>query len=357
MIHPNYRFFRKPTFPAPEDIFAGEGDTAARHEQEVRSPAIDSAIAAWYDAKDQGDGVGLRTAAKALVDATSAAFRVQGVPTFAHPVLPPQFVMAEVDELRRLPKDHRDSVVGAILETLEPGAKRAAAQQFGHLLMQPESQFADSTDNAATDHEVTPVAYQAEATPRPSARDARANVALGPTSVRPPHWERNNPPRRPKEGEWRKIAEVRVPGEGQSDWMPVATNIPNGEIRFVVRPAEDIPLPSGETHEGPRPDAWVGRTPPPRYRFQRQPGPRSVGVPAPTGHAGWVQFRIRPDNAGSDIEGESGAVPYGGKPWTTDLRLRRRRGGANSGATVLVKPAGEFGTLRSVIVEIWVRWA
>ncbi len=57
------RELRRPLFPVPEDIFASDDQVAERHEQEIRSPAIDQAIANWNDAKEQGDDHGLRAAA------------------------------------------------------------------------------------------------------------------------------------------------------------------------------------------------------------------------------------------------------------------------------------------------------
>ena len=89
---------RRLQFPVPEDIFASDDQVAERHEQEIRSPAIDRAINDWNDAKEQSNSQALRMASKALVDATSAAFKLQGIPTFAHPVLPPQFVKAQAGE-------------------------------------------------------------------------------------------------------------------------------------------------------------------------------------------------------------------------------------------------------------------
>jgi hypothetical protein len=124
------RELRRPLFPVPEDIFASDDQVAERHEQDVRSPAIDRAIDDWNAAKEQGDESGLHAAAKSIVDATSAAFKLQGVPTFAHPVLPPQFVKAEISELIHLPDGRRRSLVDAIANRFDPSAKLGATQQL-----------------------------------------------------------------------------------------------------------------------------------------------------------------------------------------------------------------------------------
>jgi hypothetical protein len=49
----NANQLRRPQFPVPEDIFASDDQVAERHEQEIRSPAIDRAINDWNDAKEQ----------------------------------------------------------------------------------------------------------------------------------------------------------------------------------------------------------------------------------------------------------------------------------------------------------------
>lgn len=121
---------RRLQFPVPEDIFASDDDVAERDEKEIRSPAIDRAIDHWNIAKEEGDEHGLRTAAKGIVDATSAAFKLQGVPTFAHPVLPPQFVKAEVASLSGLSGDRRNGAIGELLNLFDPSARPGGMQQF-----------------------------------------------------------------------------------------------------------------------------------------------------------------------------------------------------------------------------------
>lgn len=121
---------RRLHFPVPEDIFASEDQVAERHERDIRSPAIDQAIDDWNVAKEEGDEHGLRTAATAIVNATSAAFKLQGVPTFAHPVLPPQFVKAETSGLVGLPKDRRNDTLNYLLNLFDPSVAPGGRLQF-----------------------------------------------------------------------------------------------------------------------------------------------------------------------------------------------------------------------------------
>jgi hypothetical protein len=133
---------RRLQFPVPEDIFASDDDVTERDEKEIRSPAIDRAIDNWNIAKKEGDEHGLRTAAKGIVNATSAAFKLQGVPTFAHPVLPPQFVKAEAAGLAGLTVERRDGALSNLLSLFDPSVKPGGKAQFDarlNALRGPES--------------------------------------------------------------------------------------------------------------------------------------------------------------------------------------------------------------------------
>lgn len=141
---------RRPHFPVPEDIFASEDQVAERHERDIRSPAIDQAIDDWNVAKEEGDENGLRSAAKSIVDATSAAFRLQGVPLYAHPVLPPQFVAAEATSIARLPQDRQRTAVAALLDKFDPSVKPGGTQQFARHIAPPDSSITRSYRPAQT---------------------------------------------------------------------------------------------------------------------------------------------------------------------------------------------------------------
>jgi hypothetical protein len=114
---------------APEDVFATHEQIAAR-DKAIQSPIVDRSLFEWNVAKRSGDDQALRRAAKAIVDATAATFRIQGVPLFAHAPLPPQFVEAELDGVDRLPAAHRAAVLNDILGKFEESVKPLVSQQF-----------------------------------------------------------------------------------------------------------------------------------------------------------------------------------------------------------------------------------
>lgn len=167
------RDHRRPHFPVPEDIFAADDQIARRHEEDVHSPAIDSAIADWSDAKQSGDEGALRTAAKAVVDATAATYRLQGVPVFAHPVLPPQFVKAETGSLNGLRADQRKTAVSALLDKFDQSARPMAAQQLmAGLRLSPELSSRDARGNLNN----ATTTRLADTYRQPEAADSRARM-------------------------------------------------------------------------------------------------------------------------------------------------------------------------------------
>jgi hypothetical protein len=194
MIRKTYSFLnatprdlRRPLFPVPEDTFASDDQVAERHEQEIRSPAVDRAIGDWTAAKEQGDESGLRAAAKSIVHATSAAFRLRGVPAYAHPVLPPQFVKAEAAAMAHLPRDHQKAIVSALLDKFDPSAKPGGTQQF-------------VTQLAASAASPTKGLVRAQASEGPQ---ADRSAPGGPQ----PKFQRNDPQPR-----WERAPSEEVPG-------------------------------------------------------------------------------------------------------------------------------------------------
>ncbi len=192
------RELRRPLFPVPEDIFASDDQVAERHEQEIRSPAIDQAIANWNDAREQGDESGLRAAAKSIVDATTAAFKLQGVPLYAHPVLPPQFVKAESIELRNLPHEQQKATVSALLNKFDPSARPGGMQQFAGLLASPAADFMQD-DEGSTGRRPSPFVTAQAQPPQPFPQQP-------PRPGHPPAPRQPNQPPRPLGG---------PPGPGQ----------------------------------------------------------------------------------------------------------------------------------------------
>lgn len=136
---------RRVIIRTPEDIFTDDDSVARRAQEEVRSVAIDRAIGDWDAARVQGDDDGLRASAGAIVGATSAAFQLQGVPTFAHPVLPPQFVKHEVARLLNLSNGSPRQAAAALLDKFDQSARVGAMQQFTSALAAASANRASAT--------------------------------------------------------------------------------------------------------------------------------------------------------------------------------------------------------------------
>jgi hypothetical protein len=125
---------------APEEQFSTQGQIDKRFHDAVQSPEIDRAMARWHIAKNSGDKESLEDAAKSLVAATAAAYRMQGVPLFAHPPLPPQFVASEAHDIASVPAAHRSAILSNIVEKFEPSVRALASQQFLGKLQAPAPQ-------------------------------------------------------------------------------------------------------------------------------------------------------------------------------------------------------------------------
>jgi hypothetical protein len=95
----------------------------------ISSPAIDTALDEWYDAKRVRDEDGLKDAARKVIDATSAYFRAGGVPLHSHRPLPPQFVQVELRDVQSLPQRHAARVVDSFVGRFDDSAKPVVAQQ------------------------------------------------------------------------------------------------------------------------------------------------------------------------------------------------------------------------------------
>ncbi|MBP6014420.1 MAG: hypothetical protein KBA31_19485 [Alphaproteobacteria bacterium] len=240
MIKSDYRFKvapdlnRRTIFRAPEDMFADPNDVAQRHADDIRTPAIDSAIAHWNDAKQAGDSEGLRVAAKAIVDATSAAFRVQGVPTHAHPVLPPQFVKAEMKDVGSLPIEYQHGSMRVLLDSFDRSATPGAAQELASHLKAIRGQ---GLDGAMREPEGSP-ASRLGVPPSPAPLRRTYPMQALPTQQSP------QPTRGTREtSSWWKWEDLLPPEEGGEDGFR-STPSPTGPF---ARPKSDKqPVPGFE---------------------------------------------------------------------------------------------------------------
>jgi hypothetical protein len=121
---------------APEDLFSADDQVRGRYRWHVKAPEIETAISSFTDAWDAGDEQGARLAATELVNQTRAHFQKQGVPVFAHPVVPPQFVAANARVIDALPSEDRPGVIKDLLEAFDDrGARAGVERQFASLLV------------------------------------------------------------------------------------------------------------------------------------------------------------------------------------------------------------------------------
>jgi hypothetical protein len=120
---PARRKLRELDFRAPEDsLFVDEGDEA-----EIRSPGIERMIKAYYDADHADDDSERATALRGLIDEMTALHKLRGVPVFAHPPLPPQFVAAQADGAKYA---GGSDVISKITNLIEPNNRPAVKMQL-----------------------------------------------------------------------------------------------------------------------------------------------------------------------------------------------------------------------------------
>lgn len=113
---------------APEDQFSSSDQVEKRYRRPLSVPELDSTIAAFLHAWSEGDEESTRIAAKELIDGTHAHFQAQGVPAFAHPIVPPQFAQAIADMVRGLPPHFQENALRGVIEAFE-GSARAAVER------------------------------------------------------------------------------------------------------------------------------------------------------------------------------------------------------------------------------------
>lgn len=116
---------------APEDQFSSDDQIEKRHRRVLFAPELDGTIAAFMHTWAQGDEDGARLAAKELVGGTHAHFQAQGVPVFAHPIVPPQFAQAIAGTVRGLPAQFRESAVQSALDAFEGHARQSVEREIG----------------------------------------------------------------------------------------------------------------------------------------------------------------------------------------------------------------------------------
>lgn len=128
---------------APEDLFASEDQVRDRRHRPVEpqkiAPAIDALLRGWLE----GDRDSAKSAADEVARQTRAHFQAQGVPVFAHPILPPQFVHHALELIDELPKSHQaaqlDNLVSHFSQDLQPGVAQELSNARTNLPAQSSS--------------------------------------------------------------------------------------------------------------------------------------------------------------------------------------------------------------------------
>jgi hypothetical protein len=112
-----------PDLRAPEDRLSREGGIA-------RSRAVDEWIENYLTAEVDGDDYGRRSALKGVIDANRADHAAAGVPVYAHPPLPKDFVDGLLNAIAVLPPPFQARAVGDFLGTVDPASRPMAGQQL-----------------------------------------------------------------------------------------------------------------------------------------------------------------------------------------------------------------------------------
>jgi len=115
---------------APEDQFATEDQVEERYRQPVQSLDVEHAINSLMRAWQTGDATGARLAAEEVKGRTRAYFNIQGVPVFAHPILPPQLAHRVREIVQELPLHVRETELNNLANQFGPDLRTAVAQEF-----------------------------------------------------------------------------------------------------------------------------------------------------------------------------------------------------------------------------------
>lgn len=117
---------------APEDLFATEEQVRDRSRRPVEpqkiAPAIDALLRSWLE----GDRDSAKSAADEVARQTRAHFQAQGVPVFAHPILPPQFVHHALELIDELPKSRQAAQLENLVSHFSQDLQPSVAQELNN---------------------------------------------------------------------------------------------------------------------------------------------------------------------------------------------------------------------------------
>lgn len=111
----------------PEDRYGEE--QAREKDRPIWSPAIGKAVSDFVRAAESGRREDLRRAAREVVDATSAYYRVSGVPLHAHDPIPAQLIERLLPIKQLVPGEQTRQAVGRFVDLFDDSVKRLLHSQ------------------------------------------------------------------------------------------------------------------------------------------------------------------------------------------------------------------------------------
>lgn len=112
----------------------------------IRSPAIDKALGDFGAAMHSGMLDEMKRAAKSVVDATSAYYRISGVPVFAHEPVPWQLIKEVLPVEQLTPGEHTKQAVGRFVDLFHDSVKPMLMDQLMRQLNGGGQQFGPDRD-------------------------------------------------------------------------------------------------------------------------------------------------------------------------------------------------------------------
>ena len=147
--------WERKTFKGPLDIRAPEDhlavDPAHSDGHTITSPAINSALIDFDEAMKSGMQDAVKRAARDVVDATSAYFRMSGVPTFAHDPVPPQLIKAALPPEHLAPGEHTSIAVDRFVDLFDDSVKPVLKEQVARHLERGDARTSTAPNDGGRD--------------------------------------------------------------------------------------------------------------------------------------------------------------------------------------------------------------
>ncbi|MEQ1863764.1 MAG: hypothetical protein ABL996_03830 [Micropepsaceae bacterium] len=144
-------------FTGPLDIRTPEDRPVVEQQKTpaapIRSPAIDKALGDFGEAMRSGLVDAMKHAARSVVDATSAYYRMSGVPTFAHEPVPWQLIEHALPVEHLAAGEHTVQAVGHFVDVFEGSVKPMLIDQISRQMKRgserPMHEIDDATGTGA----------------------------------------------------------------------------------------------------------------------------------------------------------------------------------------------------------------